>query len=285
MKTRVVKAACYAYITLLTAYLKRYYPVEFFAALLSIQDDEAKRANYIKKAEAMGITIEIPDINSSKRDFTPIASESKILYGLGSIKGVGDSSIDPIIENTPYNTLDDLLTKLNKKAINKRVGTALIKSGALKHINDNRLDLLNQFYTARKDKEELIDMNLWNEDMCIEFEKDTLGTAITFKPWYDEIPQDTTVELHNLELVSVNERVDRNGNLMAFATVKSRGCEIETVIFARQYTRNANYFDMNFYQSVDLKGKKDSKNKFIVSSVIGATEKEDDVANALDGIL
>ena len=128
-------------------------------------------------------------------------------------------------------------------------------------------------------------MNLWNEDMCIEFEKDTLGTAITFKPWYDEIPQDTTVELHNLELVSVNERVDRNGNLMAFATVKSRGCEIETVIFARQYTRNANYFDMNFYQSVDLKGKKDSKNKFIVSSVIGATEKEDDVANALDGIL
>ena len=137
-----------------------------------------------------------------------------------------------------------------------------------------------------------MDMNLWNEDICMEFEKDTLGTAITFKPWYDEVPKDTTVELCNLEIVSVNERVDRNGNLMAFAKLKSRGCELEAVIFARQYTKNANYFDTKFYQSVNLKGKKDSKNKFIVSSVTGATQKgstpteeEDSIANVLDAIL
>lgn len=278
-------AACYSYITLLTAYLKTYYPVEFFAALFSIQDDEKKRAGYIKIAEEMGITIDTPDINLSKRDFTPIASENRILYGLGSIKGVGDSSIDPIIENTPYNTLDDLFEKLDKKAINKRVGTALIKSGALKHINDNRIDLLNQFYTTRKDKDELVDMELWNEEICMQFETDTLGTAITYKPWYEEVPKDTTVELHNLKLKSVNERVDRNGNLMAFATVESRGCTIDTVIFARTYTKNANYFDMNFYESVSLKGKKDAKGKFVVSSVIGATEKRNEIEDALDGIL
>lgn len=265
-------AACYSYITLLTAYLKTYYPVEFFAALFSIQDNEDKRAGYIKVAEEMGIKIDIPDINLSKRDFTPIASESRILYGLGSIKGVGDSSIDPIIEHTPYNTLEDLFEKLDKKVINKRVGTALIKCGALKHINENRLDLLNQFYTTRKDKDELIDANLWNEDMCIEFEKDTLGAPITFKPWFDDVPKDTTVEIHDLTIKSVNERVDRNGNLMAFATLESRGCSIETVLFARTYTKNANYFDTRFYRKVSVKGKKDDKGKFIVSSVIGATE-------------
>ena len=263
-------AACYSYITLLTAYLKKYYPVEFFAALFSIQDNEDKRANYIKIAEEMGITIEIPNINLSKKDFTPIASENRILYGLGSIKGVGESSIDPIIKHTPYNTLDDLFEKLDKKVINKRVGVALIKSGALKHINENRIDLLNQFYTTRKDKDELLDMDLWNEDMCIEFETDTLGTPITYKPWYEELPKNTTVEIHNIKIESVNERIDRNGNLMAFANLSSRGCHFKAVIFARQYTKNANYFDTNFYETVNLKGQKDDKNQFVVSSVIGA---------------
>lgn len=266
-------AACYSYITLLTAYLKTYYPVEFFAALLSIQDSEEKRANYIKIAESMGISIDTPDINLSKRDFTPIAEEKRILYGLGSIKGVGDSSIDPIIEHTPYNTLDDLFEKLDKKVINKRVGTALIKSGALKHINENRIDLMNQFYTTRKDKDELLDINTWGEDICIEFETDTLGAPITYKPWYENIPVDEYVELADLKLEKVTEKIDRNGNLMAFATVSNRGCKIECVIFAKTYTKNANYFDMNFYHSVNLKGRKDSKNKFIVTSIVGATEK------------
>lgn len=61
-------AACYSYITLLTAYLKRYYPVEFFSAIFSIQDDEEKRAKYISVAEEMGITIQTPDINLSGKD-------------------------------------------------------------------------------------------------------------------------------------------------------------------------------------------------------------------------
>lgn len=269
-------AACYSYITLLTAYLKTYYPVEFFAALFSIQDKEDKRANYIKIAESMGITVDTPDINLSKRDFTPIPEEKRILYGLGSIKGVGDSSIDPIIESTPYNTLEDLFDKIPKKAFNKRVGVALIKSGALKHINDNRIDLINQFYTIRKDKDELLELDLWNEETCIEFETSTLGTCITHKPWYEEIPEGETVELSELKIEKVTEKVDKRGNLMAFATVSKRGCKIDCVIFSKTYTRNSNYFDVNFYESVCLKGKKDDKGKFIVSSVTGACERTDD---------
>ena len=81
MKVKVVSAACYGYISLLEAYLKRYYPIEFFSSLLSIQDNEVKRKLYIDKIEKLGIKVLIPDINKSNKDFTPLVNNNSILYG------------------------------------------------------------------------------------------------------------------------------------------------------------------------------------------------------------
>ena len=89
-----------------------------------------KRAKYLELLDKEGITIELPDVNSSVKEFVPVPEENKILFGLASIDGVGEASIDPIIENRPYNTLEELMEKVPKKALDKRVGLSLIKCGA-----------------------------------------------------------------------------------------------------------------------------------------------------------
>lgn len=262
-------AACYSYITLLTAYLKKYYPVEFFASVLSIQDDETKRANYIGIAEKMGISVEIPDVNISNKDFTPIVEDRKILYGLGSIKGVGDSAIPELIANRPYDSIRDMINRIPKKAFNKRVGTSLILSGACK-FNENRFETMNEFYTIRKDKTDLFDIDDWTEQECISYETKLLGIPITFKPWWTEVEEGQTIEfLANVE--KVYEKIDKNGNMMGFVTISSNGCTIECVVFSRTYCSKTDLFDIEFGpKEIIIKGKKDSKNKLIVSSVKAA---------------
>lgn len=261
-------AACYSYITLLTAYLKKYYPVEFFSAIFSIQDDEEKRAKYIAVAESMGITIQTPDVNISGKDFTPIAEENKILYGLGSIKGVGESAIPEIIANRPYTSIEDMITKIPKKALNKRVGVSLISSGACKAFNENRYSLLNQFFTLRKDKVELYDIEEYCENICIDLEVATLGAPITYKPWWSNVNEGESVQFV-ATVKKVFEKTDRNGNMMGFVTLEAEGCTIESVVFARQYCNNHEKFEIynDVHPQVLIKGKKDGKGKLIVSSV------------------
>lgn len=260
-------AACYSYITLLTAYLIKYYPVEFFAQVFSVQKDEEKRAKYIKIAESRGIRITTPDINISNKDFTPMAKESTILYGLGSIKGVGDAAIDELINNRPYNSMQDIFDKIPKKAFNKKVGLGLIKSGAMKEFNDNRYELINQFHDIRKDKDERVCAEDYDNFACMELETETLGTPITFKPWWEEVEKNSPVE-NNMEIVKVREKIDRNGNMMAFITATCNGCTINGVVFASTYCRHSDKFDLTLGPvTLRLKGKKDDRGQLIVSSV------------------
>ena len=259
-------AACYGYITLLEAYLKKYYPIEFFASLLSIQDDEDKRKLYIDKIEDLGIKVLLPDINSSNKDFTSLTDKNAILYGLGSIKGIGNNAIEELINNRPYNSLEEILEKVPKKAFNKRVGIALIKSGALDFINTNRNLLIDNFYDLRKDKDERLNIDDYNKDLCMEYEKTVLGTSITYKPWWNSIEVNQKVTIKGI-LIKNKELIDRNGNMMSFITLDSEGCIIEGVVFARTYCKNADKFE-ELNKEIILKGKKDEKGQLIVSSVL-----------------
>jgi DNA polymerase-3 subunit alpha len=261
-------ATSYSLLTVITGFLKTYYPVEFFAAMFSVQDKEEKRAKYIEIANNMGIDVSLPDINKSLKDFTPLPDENKILYGLGSIKGVGESSIPELIENRPYNTLEELTTKVPKKSLNKRVGLALIKSGALdkatKETNRNRL--INHFYEIRKEKEGYLDETIYNKMTCMEYENDTLGKAITYKPWFDDVEPNTKLEF-NAEIISVFEKLDKNGNMMGFIKVQSEECTIELVAFSRTYCNYVDAFDVLGGRHIRVTGKKDEKGKVLVSKV------------------
>src|SRR5262249_23645265 len=111
-------------------------PVEFTAALLStemgVQDNVVK---YISSAKQHGIKVMPPDVNASERDFTVVReshASSRILFGLGAVKGIGDTAIDAIIEgrlgDKPYTSLFDLCERVSTRKINRKVLEALVKS-------------------------------------------------------------------------------------------------------------------------------------------------------------
>lgn len=256
-------AVAYSFISMLTTWLKLYHPVEFFAAYLSMQSLE-DLVRYIPLVRKEGIDVEVPDINVSNLDFTP--NGNTILFGLGSIKGVGLSSIPAIIEHRPYTSLEDAMEKIGKKAFNKRVGSALIKSGAFSNIKHNRLELMNEFYDLRKDKDERLNNEDYGRELIMSFEMETLNCPVTYTPEWFSIEDKTEVENVKVKITKVDERKDKSGNLMAFCKGDvGGGVEIDLIVFSSIYLNNLPY--IKYDETVYLSGKKESDSKMIVKKV------------------
>ncbi len=135
-------AACYAYVTMQTAFLKYYYPTEFMAALMtSVIDNPGKVSEYILVCRSMGIRILSPDINEGQSGFS-VASEKEIRYGLSAIRSVGAPVIRAIelerTANGKFVSLRDLIERLSGKEVNKRTIESFIKAGALDSLGGTR---------------------------------------------------------------------------------------------------------------------------------------------------
>lgn len=135
-------AAAYAVISYQTAYLKYYYPIEFMAALMtSVIDNISKVSEYIQTCRNMGIEILPPDINEGEGGFT-VSGGRNIRYGMSAIKSVGRPVIEALIEerksNGRYKNLEDFISRLSNKDVNKRAIENLIKAGALDGLEGNR---------------------------------------------------------------------------------------------------------------------------------------------------
>ena len=126
-------SAAYALITFQTAYLKAYYPVEFMAALMSTELQNTDNiVKDIAEAKQMGIQVMPPTVNASLVSFTVI--EKKIRFGLGAIKGLGDSALDAILEarekGGAFKSLYDFCERVPLKQLNKKTLETLVRSGA-----------------------------------------------------------------------------------------------------------------------------------------------------------
>jgi DNA polymerase-3 subunit alpha len=127
-------AACYAMIAYQTAYLKAHYPLQFMVALLnSDAKDMARIAIDITEARQLGLAIKPPSVNISQAQFT--GTDSTIFYGLGSIKNMSSNLAEYIEserkENGNYKSLEEFITRIPAKELNKKNLEALIKAGAL----------------------------------------------------------------------------------------------------------------------------------------------------------
>ena len=134
-------AAAYAVISVQTAWLKFYYPVEFMAALMtSVIDNSAKAAEYLLHCKELGISVLPPDINVGQGEFT--AEGNAVRYGLYAIKSLGRPVIDSIIgerkKGGSYRTLQDFIERTVQRDINKRAIENLIKAGACDGLDGNR---------------------------------------------------------------------------------------------------------------------------------------------------
>jgi DNA polymerase-3 subunit alpha len=205
-------SAAYAVLSYQTAWLKTHYPAAFMAAVLSSDMDKTDKVVTLKhECDKMGLKVEPPDVNASRYKFA-VSGERSIRYGLGAIKGVGESVVDALIAereaNGPYTSLVDFCRRSDLGKLNRRVFEALIRCGALDSLGPNRATLMHELPTALQ----LADQSLraravgqndmfglatpaaavavqqvevrpeWSRRVRLEGERDTLGLYLTGHP-------------------------------------------------------------------------------------------------------
>lgn len=139
--------------------------------IISVDDNDedkkvANKMDYAKMAEALSrfkkvCKIDMPDINKSRLSFTPDVETNTILYGLKGICQITDPTIREIMDNRPFNSLQDFLNKITKKTITKSKVINLIKCGAFDKIEhkDRREILRDYLWTTCEPKKKLTMQN------------------------------------------------------------------------------------------------------------------------------
>jgi DNA polymerase-3 subunit alpha len=206
-------SVAYGAVAYQTAYLKAHYPCEFMAALLSCGMEDSNRiAEHVDDCRRMKINVRPPDVNSSDVEFGVVGKE--LSFGLGAVKGVGESAVQAIVteraENGPYRDIYDLTERIDPKVLNKAALETLIKAGALDSLGAGRarhmaaLDRAVQAAQARqRDKARgqknlfggddepgrsdaapmsLPEANDWTHSQKLAHEKEVLGFYLTSHP-------------------------------------------------------------------------------------------------------
>ncbi len=208
-------AAAYAVITMQTAYLKCYYPVEFMAALLtSVIDNPIKCAEYLVHCREMGIQILPPSLNHSFGHFT--TENGNIRYGLYAIKGVGRGVVDQIVSereaNGIYDGMQEFFERNANADLNKRFAENMIKAGAFDDFAGNRKQfmgvyqqVMDQISSDKKDsiqgqmsifdlmapeekkhfEIQLPKVGEYNKETILAYEKEVLGVYLSGHPLED----------------------------------------------------------------------------------------------------
>ena len=211
-------SAAYALVSYQTLWLKTHYPAAFMAAVLSADmDNTDKVVHLIKECRAMELEILPPDINRSEYRFT-ISDADAIIYGLGAVKGVGESAIEELVRerdaNGPYADLVDLCCRIDLRKVNRRVFEALIRAGTLDTFGENRATLMVQVPMALKIAEQQNAMaeagqnDLFAMD-AVETRPVTVDTSVLPRrdPWTDELRLQG--ELETLGLFLTGHPIDR----------------------------------------------------------------------------
>ena len=238
-------AAAYAVVSYRTAYLKAYYPEEFMAATLnSYLGNLDKVPIYVDECRRMNIEILKPDVNKSFTKFT--VDNSKIRFGLGSIKNVGIAVVDSIVrerqQNGEYKSFTDFCERVQDEAVNKKCIESLIKAGTFDEFGQTRSTLLASFESiidtiqnsARRsfkgqvtmfdldamesdDKEELkysfTELKEYEDKDLLSMEKEMLGIYISGHPLEkirEQIIKATNID--TMKMKEIKEELDSTGS-------------------------------------------------------------------------
>lgn len=245
----------YAILTYQTAYMKYYYPKEFYASYMTQNvDDSTKISEIINILKQKKIKVIPPDINGSTNKFT--ATEEGIVMPLNTIKGVGGSVVSEINRLKPIKGIQDFMDRRIKRFIKSNAIENLIKAGCFDFENNNRTSLLQE-YTKCSD-----------EALNYEFEKEVFGYYLSESPFdeYDVKPFSTYLNGEQVITVAipmeVNIRFDKRGQEMAFVTAINNTDTIRMILFSSIWKK----FQCQEGQLILIKGKKD-KGSLIVSYI------------------
>lgn len=137
-------AAAYALVAYQTAWLKANYPVEFMAAIMTLDMGNTDKLAVFRQAlQQMDIPLLLPDVNKSGVEF--LVEGKSVRYALAAVKGVGEQAMEALIaereENGPFNSLEDFLKRMDPKTLNKKQFENLVAAGALDTIHPSRAQL------------------------------------------------------------------------------------------------------------------------------------------------
>ncbi len=148
-------AAAYALLAYQTAYLKANHPVEFYAAVLTMEmGNQDKLAAYRQEMRRKNIPLYPPDINASAERFLVETGEegAGVRYALAALKGVGVQAVRAIVaerrRHGPFADLFDLAARVGARILNKRLLEALVRAGAFDRLEPNRRRLLEAVEAA-----------------------------------------------------------------------------------------------------------------------------------------
>ena len=291
-------AACYGRVAYQTAYMKAHYSSEYMCAILTAESGDTDRvAQVIEECQRMKIPVLPPEINSSFKDFTVIkASEQgtmnkeqrdQIRFGLLTIKNLGENIADTIImerkTNGAYTDIENFVTRIQNKDLNKKSLEALIKCGALDSFGERNMLLLNleNLLAFAHDKQKSHSMgqaSLFGNDPIalpalrmnvttparnsekLMWEKELLGLFVSAHPLHEYAPimkiekvtaikdlkANSTSQIRIGGIVTkVQKIITKTGRPMVFAWVEDLTSKVEVVVFPNVYEKYPDIFKEN----------------------------------------
>jgi DNA polymerase III subunit alpha len=224
-------AAAYCVVQAQTAWLKNYYPVEFYAALLSTEmSDTDKIVKYVKDAQNAKLEVVPPHVNYSEYKFA--AKGEKVLFSLGAIKGVGEGAVQAIVEarvrlGGKFETLEQFFEEVDLKRVNKKAVEALIKAGAFDNFGYNRNELIAGFpnFIERADG--------------ARFEKE-VGQTSLFDLGGEALAEDNRVKIDRLEPWTRALTLSHEKEVLGFYLTDHplRGLEVVAKVWGAQMVEN-----------------------------------------------
>lgn len=308
-------AACYAMIAYQTAYLKSNHPEAFMAALLTSDQNNIDRVTIeINECRKMGISVLPPDVNESFSNFA--VAGKNIRFGLNAIKNVGHNIAKVIIrerkQNGHYKSLEDFLSRIRDKDLNKKSLESLIKAGALDSLTTRgqalfNLDRLLEFNKKIQNDFKNGQSNLFadlpmqasvlslkleaSEDIeqsqKLSWEKELLGLYLSSHP-FSELAQDLKNiitplnKLKNKEgqtvrvggiVTNIQRIITNKGQTMLFVTLEDSSAATELLVFPKNLEQNFGIWKDEAKLLVSGKiSEKDGQPKILVATAQNLTE-------------
>ena len=298
-------AVVYAIIACRMAYLKYYYPLEFYASILNISGGgtDSKFSDYVYELKQRGLEVKLPSINASVKEFVVV--EKGLLYPLSMIKGINVDVVNKILDerklNGEFKDFFDFVSRSFYLGLSEIVITKLINSGALDVFNKSRAVLratLRYAYqlaelSLDKDGQLILDETLSHQKQYfndvddpltnLNLEYETLGIMLSDNPL--KYKQDLLDKYHVVSTVEAKSsygtiyiagivsqvkiiKSRKNNSTMAFIKLFDELDEIEVTVFSRVYEQVFSLLEKN--NILLVKGRydrKQEKESFIADEV------------------
>lgn len=174
----------YALIASWEAWLRHYYYPEFIASCM--RSDPEKVPRYVRHAQVHNVPVLPPDINQSGEGF--VLTNDGVRYGITSVKDVGEATYREVLRTRPYDSLAQMLDRVERSKCNKRHMLNLIRIGAFDTLNPDRIEVEREFYELRKirEKDQKLPLPDYTDLLSMyRQEKELIGSHILYDPLQD----------------------------------------------------------------------------------------------------